>query len=242
MQHQNLFKQLFGKSAWDSDNAVMLQDVVKEFPYFSLAHFYLLKETGIGHVEYKSIAAKLALHFNNPYLLHLQMHQTEKTKTQNTEVEVKPEVEQNISVVEPVLEKLLTRQVALSNLAPVNEEMLFEPLFATDYFASQGIKLSDEMQSSDKLGKQLKSFTEWLKTIKKTHNYTPPEPKQVDQNVAQLAEKSNIETEVITEAMAEVYLQQGKISKANEVYEKLSLQNPAKSTYFAGKIENLKAK
>jgi DNA-binding SARP family transcriptional activator len=57
-----------------------------------------------------------------------------------------------------------------------------------------------------------------------------------------LAEKSNIETEVITEAMAEVYLQQGKISKANEVYEKLSLQNPAKSTYFAGKIENLKAK
>jgi thioredoxin-like negative regulator of GroEL len=120
--------------------------------------------------------------------------------------------------------------------------MLFEPLFATDYFASQGIKLSDEMQSSDKLGKQLKSFTEWLKTIKKTHNYTPPEPKQVDQNVAQLAEKSNIETEVITEAMAEVYLQQGKISKANEVYEKLSLQNPAKNTYFAGKIENLKAK
>jgi hypothetical protein len=44
MQHQNLFKQLFGKSAWDSDNAVMLQDVVKEFPYFSLAHFYLLKD------------------------------------------------------------------------------------------------------------------------------------------------------------------------------------------------------
>lgn len=188
MQHQNLFKQLFGKSAWDSDNAVMLQDVVKEFPYFSLAHFYLLKETGIGHGDYKSIAAKLALHFNNPYLLHLQMHQTEITKVQNTEV--KPEVEQNIPVVEPVLEKLLTRQVALSNQAPINEEMLFEPLFATDYFASQGIKLSEDVQSSDKLGKQLKSFTEWLKTIKKTHNYTPPEPKQVDQNVAQLAEKA----------------------------------------------------
>lgn len=239
MQHQNLFKQLFGKSAWDSDNAEMLQDIVKEFPYFSLAHFYLLKETGIGHGDYKSISAKLALHFNNPYLLHLQMHQTEAIVTQMPEN--CEEVEQNISVAEPVLEKLLTRQVALSNQAPKNEDMLFEPLFATDYFASQGIKLSEEFQSSDKLGKQLKSFTEWLKTIKKTHNYTPPEPKQLDQNVAQLAEKSNIETEVITEAMAEVYLQQGKISKANEVYEKLSLQNPAKSTYFAGKIENLKA-
>ncbi len=240
MQHQNLFKQLFGKSAWDSDNAVMLQDIVKEFPYFSLAHFYLLKETGIGHGDYKSISAKLALHFNNPYLLHLQMHQTDTITTQKPEN--KAEVEQNILVAEPVLEKLLTRQVALSNQVPTNEDMLFEPLFATDYFASQGIKLSEDVQSSDKLGKQLKSFTEWLKTIKKTHNYTPPEPKQVDQSVAQLAEKSNIETEVITEAMAEVFLQQGKISKANEVYEKLSLQNPAKSTYFAGKIENLKAK
>ena len=240
MQHQNLFKQLFGKSAWDSDNAVMLQDIVKEFPYFSLAHFYLLKETGIGHGDYKSISAKLALHFNNPYLLHLQMHQTETFTTQKPEN--KAEVEQNILVAEPVLEKLLTRQVALSNQVPTNEDMLFEPLFATDYFASQGIKLSEDVQSTDKLGKQLKSFTEWLKTIKKTHNYTPPEPKQVDQSVAQLAEKSNIETEVITEAMAEVFLQQGKISKANEVYEKLSLQNPAKSTYFAGKIENLKEK
>jgi len=240
MQHQNLFKQLFGKSAWDSDNAIMLQDIVKEFPYFSLAHFFLLKETGIGHGDYKSISAKLALHFNNPYLLHLQMHQTETIITQKPENKV--EVEKIIHVGEPVLEKLLTRQVALSNQAPANEDMLFEPLFATDYFASQGIKLSEDVQSSDKLGKQLKSFTEWLKTIKKTHNYTPPEPKQMDQNVAMLAEKSNIETEVITEAMAEVYLQQGKISKANEVYEKLSLQNPAKSTYFAGKIENLNAK
>jgi hypothetical protein len=240
MQHQNLFKQLFGKSAWDSDNAIMLQDIVKEFPYFSLAHFYLLKETGIGHGDYKSISAKLALHFNNAYLLHLQMHQTETIITQNPEN--KAEVEKIIHVAEPVLEKLLIRQVALSNQAPANEDMLFEPLFATDYFASQGIKLSEDVQSSDKLGKQLKSFTEWLKTIKKTHNYTPPEPKQMDQNVAKLAEKSNIETEVITEAMAEVYLQQGKISKANEVYEKLSLQNPAKSTYFACKIENLNAK
>jgi hypothetical protein len=218
----------------------MLQDVVKQFPYFSLAHFYLLKETGIGHGDYKSVAGKLSLYFNNPYLLHLQMRQT--ASDNGTNVESKAEVENNIPVTEPVLEKLLTRQIAMSNQAPANEDMLFEPLFATDYFASQGIKLSEEVQSSDKLGKQLKSFTEWLKTIKKNNNYIPPEPKQIDQSVEQLAEKSNMETEVITEAMAEVYLQQGKISKANEVYEKLSLQNPSKITYFAGKIENLKAK
>ena len=43
----------------------------------------------------------------------------------------------------------------------------FEPMHMVDYFASQGIKLSEEVQPADKLGKQLKSFTEWLKTMKK---------------------------------------------------------------------------
>lgn len=240
MQHQNLFKQLFGKSAWDSDNAMMLQETTREYPYFSLAHFYLLKETGIGHGDYKSIAAKLALHFNNTYLLHLQMHKNETSVS--TKTEPRTEIDNNVTVTEPVLEKLLTRQLAMANQETSDNQPLFEPLFATDYFASQGIKLSEEVQSADKLGKQLKSFTEWLKTIKKTHGYNPPEPKQLDQSVEQMAEKSNAEIEVITEAMAEVFLQQGKISKANEIYEKLSLQNPDKSVYFAGKIELLKEK
>ena len=47
--------------------------------------------------------------------------------------------------------------------------MVFEPMHLVDYFASQGIKLSEEVQTGDKLGKQLKSFTEWLKTMKKVH-------------------------------------------------------------------------
>jgi len=46
--------------------------------------------------------------------------------------------------------------------------------------------------------------------------------------------------EVITEAMAEVFEKQGMNGKAVEVYQKLSLLNPAKSTYFAAKIAILK--
>ena len=39
--------------------------------------------------------------------------------------------------------------------------------------------------------------------------------------------------------MAEAYLQQGKLKKARETLEKLSLLNPAKSAYFAAKIESI---
>ena len=235
MQHQNLFKNLFQKSAWDSDNALMLQEEALSYPYFSLVHFYLLKETGIGHGNYESIAAKVALHYNNTYLLHLQMHQDNSNKASKTDAKV--EIAQHLANPEHVEEKLLTRKdVNVNN----EDELIFEPLFASDYFASQGIKLSEEMQNTDKLGKQMRSFTEWLKTMKKANSNRLPENVKLDKAVEQLAEKSNIETEVITEAMAEVYLQQGKTGKANEIYKKLSLHNPAKSLYFAGKIETLK--
>jgi len=123
----------------------------------------------------------------------------------------------------------------------LSEAMLFEPMHIVDYFASQGIKLSEEVQTADKLGKQLKSFTEWLKIMKKVHVENEVETTaQTDNNVQALAENSNTSTEVLTESMAEVFARQGKTDKASEVYQKLSLLNPAKSTYFAAKIENLK--
>ena len=123
-----------------------------------------------------------------------------------------------------------------------NENALsFEPMHLVDYFASQGIKLSDDIQPSDKLGKQLKSFTEWLKTMKKVH-VTELENGSIqsDMTIQNLAEKSNAEGEIVTEAMAEVFAQQGKTGKAIEVYKKLSLLNPLKSAFFAAKIEQLK--
>jgi hypothetical protein len=117
----------------------------------------------------------------------------------------------------------------------------FEPMHLVDYFASQGIKLSEEVQPADKLGNQLKSFTAWLKTMKKIHNPAVEANSGISDMVIQtLAAKSNTEGEIVTEAMAEVLSQQGKMAKAIEVYKKLSLLNPSKNAYFAAKIEQLK--
>ncbi len=118
---------------------------------------------------------------------------------------------------------------------------LFEPLHTTDYFASQGIKISEESISDDKLGKQVKSFTEWLKSMKKIHpSKLVMQNEGIEQLVQTAAEQSNAEADIITEAMADVLLRQGKIAKAVEIYEKLSLIYPTKSAYFAAKIESLK--
>ena len=123
-----------------------------------------------------------------------------------------------------------------------NAPLVFEAFHTVDYFASQGIKLSLEEKPQDRFGQQLKSFTQWLKTIKKipAAEMSKETGTGTEQKVITLAEHSIEDREVVTEAMAEVWLKQGNHSKAIEVYRKLSLQNPAKSSYFAGLIEQLK--
>jgi tetratricopeptide (TPR) repeat protein len=121
------------------------------------------------------------------------------------------------------------------------ESIAFEPLHTVDYFASQGIKISEEALANDHLGQQVKSFTAWLKSMKKLHPGQLPEQNEVIEKIIQSsAEVSNQNANVLTEAMAEVLIKQGKKEKAIEMYQKLSLMNPSKSGYFAAKIESLK--
>jgi hypothetical protein len=121
-------------------------------------------------------------------------------------------------------------------------KITFEPFHTVDYFASQGIRINQEIKSDDRLGKQMKSFTEWLKTMRKLPEASvQAELEKInDREIESIAAHSLEEKEVVTEAMAEVYAKQGLHGEARAVYEKLSLRNPAKSAYFAAKIEALK--
>lgn len=130
-------------------------------------------------------------------------------------------------------------------IEPLDEskmELSFEPYHTVDYFASQGIRFKEEEKPKDKLSHQLKSFTEWLKTLKKLPPSEIPATanRQEEKKVEQMAEVSITDREVVTEAMAEVWEKQGNAVKAQELYEKLSLLDPSKSSYFAAKIEHLK--
>jgi hypothetical protein len=119
--------------------------------------------------------------------------------------------------------------------------LAFEPFHTVDYFASQGIKLSLDAKPKDKLGMQMKSFTEWLKSMKKIHPERPTmkDDPETDQHIRHIAADSLATGDVVTEAMAEVLEKQGKNDKAIELYRKLSLLNPDKSVYFATKIDHL---
>jgi hypothetical protein len=381
MSLQDLYKNIFNTSESATGGTAALLSEVNEHPYFSLAHFFLLKQTGADDAGYNRIAAKTALHFNHPFFLHHQLYKDSKPvaeekdefifsgensgsyiNTDETRVvpqdhietvfeelpvtaettlqetmeyeapaipaeeeemiyetvspatvdteepsfvieyeepisareQVEPTYNDYSTAIEEIKEQEKEMQEAVEateaidmnppasieeaaqqaeredmemaeHLAQANHRFLemanvareiqekdngtkenkadafvFEPLFATDYFASQGIKLREEALTDDKLGKQLRSFTDWLKTMKRVHeSKLPPGSPALDLSVQTLAEKSNKEEDIVTETMAEVFLQQGKRYKAKEIYRKLSLLNPSKNAYFAAKIEQI---
>lgn len=132
---------------------------------------------------------------------------------------------------------LTTDKTAVQSLIPI------DPYYTVDYFASQGIKLVLDNDPTDKLGKKLKKFTQWLKHMKKLGPEDAIESEIEDDSeatVIRIADFSNTQREIITEAMAAVLEKQGKKEKAIQIYIKLSFLYPDKSAYFADKIKILK--
>ena len=199
-----------------------LKALASEYPYCAPAQFYLLhsmiKE---DDKEFIAQAAKTMLFFKNEGWLD---HQLEMINHPNSSAVID-------------IPKPLTTPATIENESLIP----FEPLHSIDYFASQGITIAATSNSNDKIDKQLRSFTDWLKTMKKIHTIKPEAVNNpVDEKIQSIAENSNVNPDVLTEAMATVFENQGKTEKAIEIYEKLSLLNPSKSAYFAAKITSLK--
>lgn len=155
-------------------------------------------------------------------------------------------VETNTEIAEEKIAAILKEQLAEFK-KPVEQtaelEIETEPYHTVDYFASQGIKPDFANNQQDKLSKQLRKFTDWLREMKNNTVSedddlgTDPELENAIQGIAQT---SNEAKEIVTETMAEVLEKQGKLDKAIQLYIKLSFLNPDKSTYFAAKIQKLK--
>ena len=228
--------------------------IAEKYPWCSAAQLSsLLHAKKNNTIKFEEQAAKTALFFNDSNWLNWQLHLLSKqAKEESKQEKISPADEEHVDTefdeqqeheeYEEPNEKIKQSLSQISSEANTAEESIsFEPLHTVDYFLSQGIKITEAPIANDKLGNQVKSFTEWLKSMKKIHKEKMGEgDEQTDKTIQQIAEYSNADAEIVTEAMADVLLKQNKTEKAIEVYEKLSLLNPSKSAYFAGKIDRLK--
>ena len=256
---ENILNSLTGKSSFQDVTAKDLQQLADQFPYFGAVQYLLAKKLFLeGNEGYETAVQKAALHFSNVAWLDFnfagarndeQKVTTPKEDFHETSSEGEEIVEEYAEIDDRANEKLssLLKEQAAAFDKPVEEHSPLPietvPYHRVDYFDSQGIKLDAEKEANDKLGGQLRRFTDWLKQMKRVN----PNPSDLgtdqkeESEVQNLAEHSNEGEEVVTEAMAEVLIKQGKPDQAIHIYEKLSFLNPYKSAYFAAKIADLKA-
>ncbi len=230
----------------------------KEYPYFDMA--YIAK--AIADNKNAAYIYQAAWYTNNnKWLQYLLQNEyiglqtivnnnitaapkvTESTSIETSEIVEKIELLAQKEAPEDV--ELLPFNLPSLSTKPNTESISFEPFHTVDYFASQGIKPTAAADGTDKLSLQLKSFTAWLKTMKKVDTKLPendmPTATTADITVVNMAENSLNNNEILTETMADVLVKQGKTNAAITMYEKLSLQDSNKSAYFAEIIKDLKS-
>jgi hypothetical protein len=269
-----LVKSLLSKDSIEQCSLQELQSFAESNPHFGAAQLLLTKKIKAEKPDlYNDQLQKTFLYFHNPLWVEQLMNDTGNatlTEAPKTEEEVISVIEEPVAAIvtittpaevpasspeisevkEEIPEPSIAEQtIALAEVKaetalPVKDDLIFEPFHTVDYFASQGIKFKQEEKPVDKFGQQLKSFTDWLKILKKnpSSEINKNASTGLEKKVEQLAEHSLQEKEVITETMAEVWGKQGNIQKAIALYTKLSLQEPGKSTYFAALIDELKKK
>lgn len=237
-----------------------LEQYADQHPYFAAAQFLLVKKLQVQQdTSFKNKAQKAALYYHQPvgfeaFLLlpdrepEISYPVPETTAPAVVEADIISEeahADTFIALPEDDTSSATTvPEIPRLEAEAIPDALTFEPYHMVDYFASQGIKLSQEELPKDKFGKQLKSFTEWLKTMKKLpagEGAKTMDP-QAEKGVENMAAHSVATSEVVTETMAEIWIKQGQWEKAAEVYRKLSLLHPSKNAYFAAKLENLKHK
>jgi tetratricopeptide (TPR) repeat protein len=119
------------------------------------------------------------------------------------------------------------------------EKELYNMIFPVDY------RLESEPNFETEAGQLLPEKTEkQYRLIEKFLEVQPKMPPVKEEETRSPMEsqkpKAELSDDLVTETLAMIYARQGYYRKAIQIFEKLSLKYPEKSTYFAGHIEKIK--
>ena len=230
-----MIKSLFQKESMDEMTIDELKCHAEAFPYSSIIQFlYTSKLKSQNHLDFPKAVSNTALFFDNSSWLNYQLREEVEVGNFSTFI-YKTQVDNTI-------ETIVVQDNEKNTVPQTNNDFEFPltPYHTVDYFASLGIKINME-GGKDELSLKVKSFTAWLKTMKRLQPGAETVTiKDLQAILDTQNEKENQSEAVFTETMAEVYLKQGLREKAIEVYDKLSLQNPLNSHNFADKISQIK--
>ena len=229
----SLIQWLFKKDHLQDVAETELDQWLERYPYFSCLYWLKARKA----VNDKNALRQAALYAHYPRVLQRYLENTVPEAAGKTPKDAPSQ--QTPSGSEDQNRVAVPETITKASTAAANPLVL--PLYTEDYFAFTRTRLPEHIDNDKPpTMEQVRSFTGWLRMMKRT----PPEETSAEEATGKTDPESKDTSlrsrEVVTESMAGIWEQHGQPEKAIDIYEKLILLNPEKSTYFAAKIRALK--
>jgi predicted Zn-dependent protease len=216
----------------DNESAKEMQQLIDQYPYFQSARLLFLKSLYDNKsISYQTELKLTAAYAGNRAILQALILRKADDNLKEAVTEVrKPITEEKEQSAIPLYQE---EKVTSSS----HIEIEFDFVEANEQQQAFELpKLTEVPQEalSEKKKQQLEIIDRFIKAEPRII------PKEINKDqVPDLSADSAVETEFLTETLAEIYVRQKKYDKAIVMFQKLSLKLPQKSVYFASRISDI---
>ena len=210
------------------DTLYELRLLVGKYPYFDTARLLMLKNLYLLHdIEFGKEMRKAAIYLKSRWPI-FELMAGYGTVPTIEEAPIDIPVDRTMALIDAFLETIPTESFSLEA----------EGAAAVDYVSTY-LKNSNNTSSNDEIPE--------LRGQHLIDNFLAGENERIsldlnapaDNDKAKQAEEENAETSFFTETLANIYIKQGKYTKALEIIKRLYLEFPNKNRYFADQIRFL---
>ena len=219
----------------DAQTLLTLEKLVEQYPFYQTARLLYLRNLYILHNEkFDSELKKTALYVANRkvlfYMVEAQHYEIEPehTKEESKQDAASAEANRTVSLINQFLTNTEEDKTPKKEATPID---------ATKDYAAYLLQMDDIQEDEAQESVPLKGQSLIDDFIdRKPERLVLPEQTEYSPEIEENTENSE---DYFTETLAQIYIKQGRYSKAIEIIRKLSLNYPKKNVYFADQLRFL---